>query len=91
MVRVSSNSDRPVQSLIWIFGYVIVATGLACKPYPHWRLPGWQRLSAGLHLDDGHKFFEDPNGGRDYDPSVASVVLGDTVGVGYEWARGAVF
>ena len=29
-------------------------------------MPGWNRLSAGLHLDDLRKFFEDAEGGRDY-------------------------
>ena len=65
--------------------------GTACRPYPHWRLPGWNRLSAGLHLDDGRKFFEDPDGGRTYVDEAASVRPGDTFGVGYEWARGALF
>lgn len=40
-----------------------IALGTACKPYPPWRLPGWNRLSAGLHLDDGHTFYADPDGG----------------------------
>ena len=33
--------------------------GTICKPYPDYRLPGWNRLSAGLHLDDMQKFYED--------------------------------
>lgn len=31
---------------------------MACKPYPLFRLPGWNRLSAALHLDDRRKFYE---------------------------------
>lgn len=46
-----------------------IALGTACRPYPPYRLPGWNRLSAALHLDDFRKFFEDPDGGRDYLPS----------------------
>lgn len=28
-----------------------VAIGLCCKPYPHWRLPGWNAQSIGYHSD----------------------------------------
>ncbi|KAF8523286.1 endosome protein [Hysterangium stoloniferum] len=71
-----------------------VAFGSACRPYPMWRLPGWNRLSAGLHLDDMRKFFEDPDGGRDYtgaDSYLQGLQLGDTFGFGYEFATGNVF
>ncbi|KZP27790.1 hypothetical protein FIBSPDRAFT_853321 [Athelia psychrophila] len=40
-----------------------IAIGTVCKPYPWWRFPGWNRLSVGLHLDDGHTFYADPDGG----------------------------
>ncbi|OSC97506.1 hypothetical protein PYCCODRAFT_1454894 [Trametes coccinea BRFM310] len=69
----------------------LVAVGSACRPYPHWRLPGWNRLSAGLHLDDFRKFFEDPDGGRDYTPALARLAPGDTIGLGYAFALGTVF
>jgi Ran-binding protein 9/10 len=36
---------------------------MACKPYPSWRFPGWNRLGAALHLDDYHTFYESPKGG----------------------------
>jgi len=67
--------------------------GTACKPYPSWRMPGWNRLSAGLHLDDLRKFFEDAEGGRDYTSSSAlsRVSPGDVVGCGYEFGTGALF
>ncbi|KAI0056576.1 hypothetical protein BV25DRAFT_1832122 [Artomyces pyxidatus] len=68
----------------------VIAIGTACKPYPEFRLPGWNRLSAALHLDDRRKFFEDPDGGRDY-ASMDAVAAGDVVGCGYEFARGALF
>ena len=72
---------------------LIVTQGLACKPYPEYRLPGWNRLSVGLHLDDLHKFYEDPNGGRPYTgfPSDVTIKEGDTVGCGYEFDTGSVF
>ncbi|KAF9553857.1 endosome protein [Agrocybe pediades] len=70
----------------------IIAIGTACKPYPQWRLPGWDRMSAGLHLDDMRKFFEDPNGGREYAQGlITRISPGDTVGCGYELQTGAIF
>ncbi|CAA7261963.1 unnamed protein product [Cyclocybe aegerita] len=72
----------------------IIAVGTACKPHPAWRLPGWDRLSAGFHLDDFRKFFEDPDGGRDYLPPTSSLTRirpGDIIGCGYEFASGALF
>ncbi|KAJ7585142.1 hypothetical protein C8J56DRAFT_949989 [Mycena floridula] len=67
-----------------------VAVGTACRPYPSWRLPGWNRLSAGLHLDDMRKFFEDGDGGKDYLPNV-KLQNGDTVGVGFIYNSGTIF
>ncbi|KAI0260226.1 hypothetical protein BC834DRAFT_901758 [Gloeopeniophorella convolvens] len=69
----------------------VIAIGMACRPYPSWRMPGWNRLSAALHLDDLRKFFEDPDGGRDYAAGLAGISPGDTVGCGYEFANGALF
>ena len=68
-----------------------MSTGTACRPYPAWRLPGWNRLSSGLHLDDFRKFFEDPDGGRDYTSLLNRISDGDTIGCGYEFASGTVF
>ncbi|KAG6813435.1 hypothetical protein H0H92_011132 [Tricholoma furcatifolium] len=67
-----------------------VAIGTACRPYPNYRLPGWNRLSAGLHLDDMRKFFEDNTGGRDYVPNIQAC-SGDTFGCGYEYHNGHLF
>lgn len=74
----------------------VIALGTACRPYPQWRLPGWNRLSAGLHLDDFRKFFEDPDGGKDYDtpdyPGILSKIHeGDTIGCGYEFSSYSLF
>ncbi|KAF8154089.1 hypothetical protein B0H34DRAFT_799990 [Crassisporium funariophilum] len=68
-----------------------IAIGTACRPYPVWRLPGWNRMSAGFHLDDFRKFFEDPDGGRDYTNSINRINPGDTIGCGYEFQSGALF
>jgi len=48
-------------------------------------------MSAGLHLDDFCKFFEDPDGGRDYTDSLNRIEPGDTVGCGYEFKTGIIF
>ncbi|EPQ54637.1 hypothetical protein GLOTRDRAFT_116475 [Gloeophyllum trabeum ATCC 11539] len=69
----------------------IIALGTSCRPYPDWRFPGWNRLSAALHLDDCRKFFEDPDGGRDYTDILKRVSPGDTIGCGYEFSTHSVF
>ncbi|KAI5120141.1 hypothetical protein M0805_001909 [Coniferiporia weirii] len=69
----------------------VIAIGTACLPYPEYRFPGWNRLSAGLHLDDMQKFFEDPEGGRQYDSRLTAIEAGDVIGCGYEFATGSVF
>jgi len=72
--------------------YGFIAIGTSCRPYPSWRLPGWNRLSAGLHLDDCRKFFEDVDGGRDYVPGLDGRIRpGDTIGCGYVFATGELF
>ncbi|OAX35994.1 hypothetical protein K503DRAFT_802381 [Rhizopogon vinicolor AM-OR11-026] len=71
----------------------VIAIGTACRPYPAWRLPGWNRLSAGLHLDDFHKFFEDSEGGRPCFPGSPPLtsVVGHTIGCGYSFQTGTMF
>lgn len=69
----------------------LLLLGTACRPYPDWRFPGWNRDSAGLHLDDMRKFFEDPKGGRDYTPILQRIHSGDTVGCGYEFSSSTIF
>ncbi|TBU29989.1 hypothetical protein BD311DRAFT_248753 [Dichomitus squalens] len=67
-----------------------IAVGVACRPYPGWRMPGWNRLSAGFHTDDCSKFFEDPDGGRQYAGEFA-INAGDVIGMGYRFAAGEIF
>lgn len=56
-----------------------VALGFCAKPYPSWRLPGWQRASFGVHGDDGRRYVNDPDGGIDFTRPFRP---GDTVGIG---------
>lgn len=37
------------------------------------------------------KFFEDPTGGRDYNPLLQRIAPGDTVGCGYDFTSSGVF
>ncbi|PKC75879.1 SPRY-domain-containing protein [Rhizophagus irregularis] len=66
-----------------------VAIGISTKPYPYFRLPGWNKHSVGYHSDDGRKFWNDEFGGRDYGPEWGK--LGDVIGCGYKPKTGEVF
>jgi hypothetical protein len=66
-----------------------VAIGITTKPYPYFRLPGWNKNSVGYHSDDGRKFWNDEFGGRDYGPEWGE--LGDVIGCGYKPKTGEVF
>ncbi|KAI9488507.1 concanavalin A-like lectin/glucanase domain-containing protein [Zychaea mexicana] len=67
---------------------VVLSIGLSTKPYPLFRMPGWNNHSIGYHSDDGRKFIDDASGGQDYGPSWKK---GDTVGCGYSPTEGNVF
>ncbi|KAI8800216.1 concanavalin A-like lectin/glucanase domain-containing protein [Cladochytrium replicatum] len=80
--------------------HTAISVGVACKPYPPFRMIGWSKYSVGWHSDDGRAFHCDDSGihgiifaqgsfeggskGRMYDK-------GDTVGVGYNPTTGEVF
>ncbi|ORX88788.1 SPla/RYanodine receptor, partial [Basidiobolus meristosporus CBS 931.73] len=66
----------------------VFAIGLATRPYPHFRLPGWNVHSVGYHSDDGRRFVDDGYGGRDYSGPFGA---GDVVGCGYDRTTGDVF
>ncbi|RKP40475.1 concanavalin A-like lectin/glucanase domain-containing protein [Dimargaris cristalligena] len=65
----------------------VIAVGLASRPYPPFRLPGWNAESVGYHSDDGRKYYNDPEGGRDYGPSFGQ---GDVVAIQYCRSPGQV-
>lgn len=66
----------------------VMAIGLCTRPYPIFRMPGWNKYSVGYHSDDGHKFCDDATGGQPFGPSWT---VGDTVGCGYCPETGNVF
>ena len=52
-----------------------------------------ESLGTGLHLDDFRKFYEDPDGGRDYEirGMLRKISSGDATGLGYEFASSSRF
>ncbi|GAA5927416.1 hypothetical protein JCM1841_000465 [Sporobolomyces salmonicolor] len=69
-------------------GETNVAIGLSTKPYPSFRLPGWNRYSIGYHSADGFKSHSFPFTSTSYGPPLHE---GDTLGVGYRPRTGTVF
>ncbi|KAI9271562.1 concanavalin A-like lectin/glucanase domain-containing protein [Phascolomyces articulosus] len=65
-----------------------VAVGVATKPYPYFRLPGWNRHSIAFFSDTGYKHFNNPFQGKPYG---ATFEEGDVVGVGYRHRSGTIF
>ncbi|PQE14573.1 putative ssh4 protein [Rutstroemia sp. NJR-2017a WRK4] len=62
--------DKPESTLISI--------GVATKPYPLFRLPGWHKYSVA-YTSTGHRRFNQPFSGPTYGPQY---VQGDVIGVG---------
>ena len=65
-----------------------VAIGLATKPYPSFRLPGWCKHSVAYFATDGFKSHDYPFTASSYGPPLAE---GDVLGVGYRPRTGTVF
>lgn len=65
-----------------------VAIGLATKPYPSFRLPGWNKFSVAYFASDGFKSHNYPFTASSYGPPLAE---GDVLGVGYRPRTGTVF
>ncbi|KAI9193345.1 concanavalin A-like lectin/glucanase domain-containing protein [Polychytrium aggregatum] len=66
----------------------VISVGVATKPYPSFRLIGWNAWSVGYHSDDGRLFNNDAFGGRLF---ASPYTKGHTVGCGYNPKTGAVF
>ncbi|CAG8983783.1 hypothetical protein HYALB_00010423 [Hymenoscyphus albidus] len=71
--------DKPETTLISI--------GVATKPYPLFRLPGWHKYSVA-YTSTGHRRYNQPFSGPIYGPQY---VQGDVIGVGYRPRTGTVF
>ncbi|TWU74295.1 Protein ssh4 [Metarhizium rileyi] len=65
----------------------LLSIGMATKPYPMFRLPGYHKFSVAYH-SDGSRHYNQPFGSTPYAPKL---VQGDVVGVGYRPRTGAIF
>jgi hypothetical protein len=65
-----------------------IAIGLATKPFPGFRMPGWCKYSVGFFSSDGFKCHNHPFAAQSYGPAY---VQGDVIGVGYRPRSGTVF
>ncbi|PKI84429.1 Protein ssh4 [Malassezia vespertilionis] len=65
-----------------------VAIGLATKPYPSFRFPGYCKHSVGYFSHHGLKCYNHPFHAQSYGPAY---IQGDVIGVGFRPRTGAVF
>ncbi|KAF9191843.1 Rsp5p-dependent ubiquitination, sorting of cargo proteins at the multivesicular body [Haplosporangium sp. Z 11] len=65
-----------------------VAVGVATKPYPAMRLPGWNRHSVGYFSNTGMKSCNSPWNSHFYGPPYYE---GDVIGCGYRPRNGTIF
>ncbi|CAM1510029.1 Fc.00g003640.m01.CDS01 [Cosmosporella sp. VM-42] len=65
----------------------LLSIGMATKPYPLFRLPGYHKYSVG-YQSTGTRRYNQPFNGTPYGPPV---VQGDVIGVGYRPRTGAIF
>ncbi|CAI2163270.1 6548_t:CDS:2 [Funneliformis geosporum] len=66
----------------------IISIGLSTKPYPYFRLPGWNKHSIGYQSNDGHLYHNDISSSREYGPAYN---VGDIIGCGYKPSTKEVF
>ncbi|EGR46439.1 uncharacterized protein TRIREDRAFT_50625 [Trichoderma reesei QM6a] len=65
----------------------LVAIGMATKPYPLFRLPGYHKYSVAYH-SNGSRHYNQPFSRTPYGPQI---VPGDVIGVGYRPRTGVIF
>lgn len=93
----SVQSNLPIPKLNEVYYFEVkmfdlpsttnVAVGLATKPYPTFRLPGWNKYSVAYH-SNGDKSYNYPFTASPFGPSLRE---GDVLGVGYKPRTGTVF
>ncbi|CAI2187615.1 9971_t:CDS:2 [Funneliformis geosporum] len=66
-----------------------IAVGFATKPYPTFRLPGWNNHSVGYHSNEGKKYHNEGLTGRKYAEKWGEE--NDVIGCGYYPDTGQVF
>ncbi|KAK5995891.1 Protein ssh4 [Cladobotryum mycophilum] len=65
----------------------LLSIGMATKPYPLFRLPGYHKYSVAYH-SNGSRHYNQPFSRTPYGPQI---VQGDVVGVGYRPRTGVIF
>ncbi|KAK0727408.1 concanavalin A-like lectin/glucanase domain-containing protein [Lasiosphaeria miniovina] len=65
----------------------LMSIGMATKPYPLFRLPGYHKYSVA-YLSNGTRRFNQPFNPTPYGPQI---VQGDVIGVGYRPRTGTIF
>jgi hypothetical protein len=65
----------------------LVSVGMATKPYPLFRLPGFHKSSVA-YLSNGTRRYNQPFNATPYGPHI---VQGDVIGVGYRPRTGTIF
>ncbi|KAJ1929112.1 Protein ssh4 [Tieghemiomyces parasiticus] len=93
---VPTNLPLPKQNPVYYFEVKLqekpqetnVAVGLATKPYPSWRLAGWNKYSVGYHSESGRVFHNNPFRGINLGEPCFE---GDIIGIGYQPRSGTVF
>ncbi|KAJ3269930.1 Rsp5p-dependent ubiquitination, sorting of cargo proteins at the multivesicular body, partial [Borealophlyctis nickersoniae] len=86
--RVFAYFEVTVQDILYGAKTPVISIGLATKPYPSFRLIGWNKFSVGYHSDDGRMFQNDGFGGKLF---ASPYTKNDTVGCGYDTIKGVVF
>ncbi|CAG8445618.1 16576_t:CDS:2 [Funneliformis mosseae] len=66
----------------------IISIGLSTKPFPYFRLPGWNKHSVGYQSNDGHLYHNEISSSREYGPTYN---VGDIIGCGYKPSTKEVF
>ncbi|KAG9243467.1 concanavalin A-like lectin/glucanase domain-containing protein [Calycina marina] len=92
---VLSNLPLPKQNEVYYWESKIyekpdtttISIGVATKPYPLFRLPGWHKYSVA-YASMGQRRYNQPFHGPAYGPEY---VQGDVIGVGYRPRTGTVF
>lgn len=92
---VLSNLPLPKQNEVYYWESKIydkpestsISIGVATKPYPLFRLPGWHKYSVA-YTSSGHRRYNQPFHGPLYGPQF---VQGDVIGVGYRPRTGTIF
>ncbi|KAL7795056.1 concanavalin A-like lectin/glucanase domain-containing protein [Trichoderma ceciliae] len=65
----------------------LLAIGMATKPYPLFRLPGFHKYSVAYH-SNGSRHYNQPFSRTPYGPQI---VTGDVIGIGYRPRTGVIF